>query len=61
MAEVIHNLSAKMSGKAIIVSDVGQHQMVLPGIMRLPKAILISLQVGWELWDLLCLRQSGQS
>lgn len=28
MAEVIHNLSAKDDGKAIIVSDVGQHQMV---------------------------------
>lgn len=28
MAEVIHSLSAKDDGKAIIVSDVGQHQMV---------------------------------
>ncbi|MGL4539451.1 MAG: biosynthetic-type acetolactate synthase large subunit [Candidatus Rhabdochlamydia sp.] len=28
MAEVIHSLSIKNTGKAIIVSDVGQHQMV---------------------------------
>lgn len=28
MGEVIHNLSIKNTGKAIIVSDVGQHQMI---------------------------------
>jgi acetolactate synthase I/II/III large subunit len=59
MAEVIDALNDLTKGDAVMVTDVGQHQMVTCRYANLFNQKAMLLQGASVLWDLHCLQQSA--
>jgi acetolactate synthase-1/2/3 large subunit len=58
MAEVIRTLSDKTKGEAVIVADVGQHQMMTARYYQFKKPNSFITSGGLEQWVMLCRHHS---